>query len=82
MLCGEGFKVKDKVTELKESWYDCFYCVFPTSGPIVSKLCLMGDHHKADCPNYCERSLRCVQVQGHNEGSGQTSLNVCLDNIF
>ena len=48
---------------LIESKYDCFCCIFWTSYPFASKLCLVVHHHKVDC--LVNRLLHCVQVQCH-----------------
>ena len=52
---------------LIESKYDCFYCIFWTSDPFLTKFCIVVHHHKLE--HLVERLLCCVQSQGHREGS-------------
>ena len=44
-----------------------FYYIFRTAGPFVTKLGLIVQHHKLECP--VEKWDYCVQGQGHCEGS-------------
>ena len=45
---------------------DYFYYVFQTASPVATKLGLLVQHHKPECP--AEKLDYCAQGQGHTEG--------------
>ena len=51
---------------LMYSKYDFLFCIFWTAGRFATKLSLIVQHHKPECP--VEKWDDCVQGQGHNKG--------------
>ena len=43
-----------------------FYYIFQTAGPFATKLGVVVQHYKLECP--AEKLDYCVQGQGHSEG--------------
>ena len=55
-----------------------FYYTFQTAGPFATKLDLVVQHHKLECPmekwDYC--------FQGQSQRRFKMLVNICPDNIF
>ena len=47
------------------SKYDYFYYIFETAGPFATKLDLIVQHHKPECP--VGKLGHCIQGEGHSE---------------
>ena len=49
------------------SKYDYFFYTFLTAGQFATRLNLVVQHHKLECP--VEKWDNCIQGQGHSEGT-------------